>query len=128
MLKEANNNKQKKHGGRRNGAGRRTGVATKLPEEFKERWRNYSEEAIQFYRGVIASKTTSMENKFRAATELLDRTWGRPSQEVTVNRDTNVNVKFETFEDVQRGLQDFGLDIRSSPLKLVDHKNEEDDE
>ena len=48
-----------------------------------------------------------MENrkKCRAATELLDRTWGRPSQEVTVNRDTNVSVKFETFEDVQRGLQ-----------------------
>ena len=52
----------------------------------------------------------------------------KPSHELNVNRDTNVSVKFETFEDVQRGLQDFGLDIRSSPLKLVDHKNEEDDE
>ena len=128
MLKEANNNKQKKHGGRRDGAGRKEGAKAKLPEEFKERWRNYSEEAIQFYRGVIASKTETMENKFRAANELLDRTWGRPSQEVTVNRDTNVSVKFETFEDVQRGLQDFGLDIRSSPLKLVDLSKNEDDE
>ena len=85
MQKAAENNKQKKHGGSRDGAGRKQGAKGKLPEEFKERWRNYSEEAIQFYRGVIASKTTSMENKFRAATELLDRTWGRPSQEVTVD-------------------------------------------
>ena len=78
---------------------------------------------------MIASKTETMENKFRAANELLDRTWGRPSQEVTVNRDTNVSVKFETFEDVQRGLQDFGLDIRSfPPLKLVDLNKNEDDE
>jgi len=121
-------NMQPRIGGARQGAGRKAGVGNKLPEEFKERWRSYSEEAIQFYRGVIASKTETMENKFRAANELLDRTWGRPSQEVTVNRDTNVSVKFETFEDVQRGLRDFGLDIKSSPLKLVDLSKNEDDE
>ena len=60
-----------------------------------------------------------MNWKFAAAEQLLDRALGKASQEVTVNRDTNVSVKFETFEDVQRGLQDFGLDIKSSPLKLV---------
>jgi len=38
MLKEAND-KQKKHGGRRSGAGRKEGAKAKLPEEFKERWR-----------------------------------------------------------------------------------------
>jgi len=47
---------------------------------------------------------------------------------LNVNRDTNVSVKFETFEDVQRGLQDFGLDIKSSPLKLVGLSKNEDDE
>jgi hypothetical protein len=83
---------------------------------------------VQFYRRVIASKTETIENKFRAATELLDRTWGRPSQEVTVNRDTNVSVKIETFEEVQRGLQDFGLDIHGTPLKLLDLSKNEDDE
>ena len=123
-----NQTKSNKRGGRREGAGRKHGSKAKIPEEFKERWRSYSEEAIQFYRRVIASKTETIENKFRAATELLDRTWGRPSQEVTVNRDTNVSVKIETFEEVQRGLQDFGLDIHGTPLKLLDLSKNEDDE
>ena len=77
---------------------------------------------------MLADKKVPMNWKFAAAEQLLDRALGKASQEVTVNRDTNVSVKFETFEDVQRGLQDFGLDIRSSPLKLVDLSKNEDDE
>ena len=59
-------------------------------------------------RSVLADKKVPMNWKFAAAEQLLDRALGKASQEVKVNRDTNVSVKFETFEDVQRGLQDFG--------------------
>ena len=57
-----------------------------------------------------------------------DRALGKASQEVTVNRDTNVNVKFETFEEIEQGLQNYGLDIRATQLKLVDLSKNEDDE
>ena len=114
-MRQENNGQKKKdnRGGRREGAGRKPGSGNRMPEELKREAIQYGGEAIQFYRSVLADKKAPMNWKFAAAEQLLDRALGKASQEVTVNRDTNVNVKFETFEEIEQGLQNYGLDIPS---------------
>lgn len=72
------------HGGKRSGAGRKTGSQNKTTAEIRDYAREYSEAAIKALVAVMESEGTPAAAKVSAANSLLDRAHGKPSQSLDI--------------------------------------------
>lgn len=78
------------HGGRRDGAGRPKGALNKLSRPVKELAAEHGEDSIQKLIH-LRDHAESEQVQFAATKELLDRAYGRPRQEFTVE-DNSIRV------------------------------------
>ncbi len=67
-------------GGKRAGAGRKPGVPNKASRELKELAREYTEEAVGALVRVLRDKEAPASAQVAAATAILDRGHGKPTQ------------------------------------------------
>jgi len=78
-------------GGRRPGAGRKPGVPNKLTADVKALASEYGPEALQTLVHIM-TEGESEQARIAAAKELLDRGFGKPSQQFEVNKKPRVTV------------------------------------
>jgi len=69
-------------GGKRAGAGRKTGVPNKVSRELREVARQYTEEAVDALVRVLRDKKAPASATVAAATAILDRGHGKPTQHI----------------------------------------------
>ena len=69
-------------GGKRAGAGRKPGVPNKASRELKELAREYTEEAVGALVRVLRDKEAPASAQVAAATAILDRGHGKPTQHI----------------------------------------------
>ena len=79
-----------KRGGRREGAGRPSGVPNKMTRPLKELAAQYTEDSI-YTLVTLRDHAESEQVRLAAATALLDRGHGRPRQEIELN-DKSITV------------------------------------
>ena len=98
-------------GGARENAGRIPGVSIKVISDFRKTCREkYSEAAAQ----KIFDLMNASQNEWlilACAKELLDRAWGKPREQATVDQDLTGPAVYETLEDVRQRLIERGLPV-----------------
>jgi uncharacterized protein (DUF885 family) len=77
--------KQVKRGGRRPGAGRKSGTPNKSTRELKELAGEYTERAVKTLVAVMEDQEAPPAARVAAADKLLDRGHGRPAVTVEAN-------------------------------------------
>lgn len=70
------------HGGKRKGAGRKTGFAAREAEEARKIFATKLSAEIEPIADVLIEKAKAGD--VRAAKELFDRAWGRPPQDIVL--------------------------------------------
>lgn len=88
-------------GGKREGAGRPNGAATKTGLELREAAQAYTDDALTVLAEIMGDKEQPAASRVSAASAILDRGHGKPKQAVDV--DANVNA---TVTEVRRTIVD----------------------
>ena len=70
------------HGGKRAGAGRKPGVVSKAKRELSEMAQDHAEAALSVLVSIMRSTEEPGSTRTSAATAILDRAYGRPTQMV----------------------------------------------
>ncbi len=79
------------HGGARPGAGRKPGVPNKAQKLLREAAQKYTKDALETLKDVMLN-SDSPAARVQAASQLLDRAHGKPSQHVEMDADIKQDV------------------------------------
>ncbi len=80
-------------GGKREGAGRPKGAVNKATADIREAAQEYTTEALGVLAEVMRSGQQPAAARVAAATALLDRGHGKPTQTVDVDADVRADVR-----------------------------------
>jgi len=70
------------HGGKREGSGRKPGVVSKAKRELADMAQDHANKALAVLVSIMNSTTEPGSTRASAATAILDRAYGRPTQMV----------------------------------------------
>lgn len=77
-------------GGKRENAGRKVGSIAKVKMEIREAARVYTDEALQALVDIVNDPNAPAAARVSAATAILDRGYGKPTQALNVDHTANV--------------------------------------
>jgi hypothetical protein len=75
------------HGGKREGAGRKPGMVSKAKQDLVEMAKGYAGDALMVLVNVMSNDAEPASARISAATALLDRGYGKPTQAIAHGQD-----------------------------------------
>ncbi|AEG02703.1 hypothetical protein [Methylomonas methanica] len=85
MIEKVGEKIKPKRGGKRPGSGRKPGTPNKATAGLKQLASEYTEEAVQVLVKVMRDNEAPAPSRIAAANSLLDRSHGKPRQEVEIS-------------------------------------------
>jgi hypothetical protein len=116
--------KKGNNGGARDSAGRKQGQRSSSTLEFRNSAREYTQEAIQFYVGVMRNAEASLSHRMEAANWLCDRGHGKAVIQANMEHEGSVQVTYRTVEEVRVALLEKGIDVQRIPLMIEDFRKQ----
>ena len=75
------------HGGKREGAGRKPGMVSKAKQDLVKMAKGYAQEAVETLAEIMRNKQEPSSARISAATALIDRGYGKPTQAIAHGQD-----------------------------------------
>jgi hypothetical protein len=103
-------------GGAREGAGRPKGALSRTTIAFRNHVREYTDEAVELHVEAMRDNELDMSLRLEAAQWLVDRGYGKASQQTTGPNDGPLQVEYHSFDEVRAVLLSKGIDYDRLPL------------
>lgn len=99
-----------RHGGKRDGAGRRPGAVSAARREIAAEAKDHAEAALKVLVDVMGDDNAPHSARISAANAILDRGYGRPGQSIDLNATHDIaDPLMELFEQVANASKRIGV-------------------